>query len=309
MNVPAALRGPAGAAIGLAVLALVLAFFSVGDHARRDAAYGRGQVAAFELGVMAGLRERQGATTAKPLRVEFVQEGGPLWVGEALEAAFADDPAFEVGTSAHLIRAEVIANDTVIVTAPSLFRQGWGLRLPAPLRIRLLPWIVALASGFGIGIALRWRALGVAGLACGVLAQGLAWGVGWPSPTPELTWIQAVSTSPLGSAVTRLAVGLTQTQSALAIGLLVMCAMLIGFDHRRSRGRGGPLLIGGSAGVIGAVLLLEAGSRTGLGSWASGGLGLPCCLCIVGSWACAAWLIRPWVRPASKETTVESSAS
>ncbi len=309
MNVPAPLRGLGGVAIGLALLAFAFSFFSVGDHARRDAAYARGSVAAFELGVMAGLRERQGATTAKPLRVEFVQEGGPLWVGEALQAAFADDPAFEVGASAHLIRAEVIANDTVIVIAPSLFRQGWGLRLPAPLRIRLLPWVVALASGLGIAVALRWRTLGVAGLAAGLLAQGLTWGVGWPSPTPELTWVQAVSTSALGSAVTRLAVGLTQTQAAFAIGLLVMCALLIGFDHRRSRGRGGPLLIGGSAGVIGAVLLLEAGSRTGLGSWASGGVGLVCCLCIVGAWVCAALLIRPWARAASEESPSEPPAS
>jgi hypothetical protein len=56
---------------------------------------------------------------------------------------------------------------------------------------------------------------------------------------------------------------LPDSTTAFGLALVAACVVLIYFDHRRSRQRGGRLLLGGLLGLLGAAAWIEAAARMG----------------------------------------------
>lgn len=254
-----------------------------------------------ELGLAAGVRDESGATTARPLPVAANQEGGPLWLHEEIERAVDRDPAFELSTGGprgrepNLVRVEVVGSEHAFGLATSLYRQGWNLRLPRPTRIRIAPFVGTIALAFGVGVALALRRLGWGLAAAGVAAQLASSWLPWPVPLQPASWSAAVREGPLGATVIAWARALPDASLAGGAGIVVLCTMLVFFDHRRSPGRGGLVLVRGLAGAAGLLLWIEAAARTGLLGWARTGAGALSLVVLVAAWA----LSVAWPRAAS----------
>lgn len=219
------------------------------------------------IAVLAGLVPAAGADARTVMPVTVVQEGGPTWIVDEAEAAVASDPVFTRGEP-HLLRIEVIEQGGTYGVRGQLWRQGWSLRAPEPLWVQPAPWIVLVSALAGAAWAWRRRgrfAQGV-GLA-GLVAQLLLWARPWPSgfvrPSLGETWREG----PLGHAVLEVARGLPDVSVALGAGVVTLCAVLMVFDHRRSPGRGGGLVVMGTLAMLGLVAFIEASLRAGMVPW------------------------------------------
>ncbi len=217
-----------------------------------------------ELARLAGLRDPNGVPTgADALPVRVVQEGGPLWIEPELVAAATAEGSFAPGEGPHLLRIEVVATDHAIAMRPALWRRGWSIALSQPVVAWTAPrWavlcgalgVLALALGVGRGIALA---------ASGLAAQVAAAWIAWPAPTPPPGWTERLSAGPLATWIRHGAQRLPDSATAIGIAVIAACAVLIAFDHRRSRGQGGRLMLGGIAGLAGALAWVEAALRLG----------------------------------------------
>jgi len=252
----------------LAALVLALAtWVSVATPVERVGALqvrAQARLALVELGGLSGLRDVRGrVAVARPLAVEIVQEGGPLWIQRGMSDSVAEDPAMELRASHHHLRLEVVERRPCWAIGVSLFRQGWSLRLPDVVRVQLTPWVAVVAAFFG-AFAL-WRGVRVGGalFLTGIAAQALARLPGWPVPPGAPALAEAVWQGPLLAALRVVARGLPERTEGLAVGLLVLCTLLALFDHRHSRHRGGALLVQAALGWMGTVGWIEAGLRTG----------------------------------------------
>ncbi len=252
--------------LALVLLSLALSFLGVASGLENTAPERARHVVA-TLAHLGGLQGSDGEV-GRPLRISVNQEGGPLWVTPAVEAAAQAHPAFEVvGDGVGTIRVEVIADDAHLALRGGLYRQGWNLRTEYPARIRVLPWIGMLSLGLGLAIAFGTRRLGWGLLSAGLLAQGLASALAWPAEVPEVPWAEAVRDGPLGRAVIDLALSLPDSAVAIGAGIVTLCLVLVGFDHRRSSGQGGALLVAGTLGAVGLVAWVEAAARVGVIAW------------------------------------------
>ena len=294
-------RLPSPRAIAIVAALCVIALLASARIDRADAARlavrERLARALVELGTSAGLRDESGTPTLRPLPVAANQEGGPLWLHEEIERAIDDDPAFELGPGersaggeSNLVRVEVVGSEHALGLAVSLYRQGWNLRLPTPVRVRIAPWVATIALVLGAGVALAGRRLGWGLAAAGVAAQSFGAWLPWPVPLQPASWSAAVREGPLGASVIAWARALPDASLAVGAGIVVLCTILVFFDHRRSPGRGGLALVRGLAGAAGLLLWVEAAARVGLFGWARTGAGALCLVVLVAAWALSvAW--------------------
>lgn len=250
----------------LVALAVLLSLFN-GD-ALQSAGQERAARVVDGLARLGGLVSSTGEPTSRALKVHVVQDGGPSWVSEAVEAALSDHPAYEVTErSPSMVRIEVIADADHLALRGSLFRQGWNLGTEFPMRIRVLPWIpfVALALGW---IVVRWRRRMVWGaVVTASTAVVLDRVIGWPADIPVIPWVDDVRAGPLSAAFIDVASRLPDSSIALGAGVVTLCAVLIVFDHRRSSGRGGKLMASGLLAVGCGAIGLEVAARCGLLPW------------------------------------------
>jgi hypothetical protein len=269
----------------LSVLALLASARIDRDEASRFAARTAIASALVQLGTLAGVRDESGAVTLRPLPVAAALEGGPLWLRDELEAGIEADPAFELADSPNLVRVEVVGSEHAYGLAAALFRQGWNLRLPRPVRVRVAPWVSTVSVVLGLLVAFGVRRLGIGLAVTGIAAQlTLSW-LPWEVPLTPASWGAAVREGPLGVAVVDWARGLPAHSLAIGVGVVVLCAILMYFDHRRSRSRGGLLLVGGIAGTVGLLLWAEAAARAGALGWGRTTTGV-LALCILAvAWA------------------------
>ena len=277
-------------AIVAALSVLVLLLSASVDHEAASQRAARNALSSVlvQLGTKAGVRDPSGAVTLRPLPVEAVLEGGPLWLRGDLEAAIEADPAFELGDSPHLVRVEVVGSARAYGLAGSLFRQGWYDRLPHPVRVRIAPWVATVTAVFGLLLAFAVRRVGAGLAAAGVAAQLTSAALPWQVPLSPSSWSVAVSEGPLGAAVIRWARGLPDQTLAIGIGVVVLCGILMYFDHKRSPKRGGLLLAGGIVGAAGLLLWVEAAARAGLLGWGPSTAGIAALSILAVAWAVVA---------------------
>jgi len=265
-----------------AVLSLVLSAFGAAA-ALPDAGVERSQRLVEQLARLAGLEPSDDARSRLPVRVN--QEGGPLWVAPAVEAAVDEHQGFErVTDGLGIIRVEVVADDTHVAMRGGLFRQGWNLRAEHPLRVRAVPWIPMLALALGLGAMRFFGRMGVGFAVAGVAAQLLDAAVAWPDAFVAVPWQAAVRDGPVGSAVTALALALPDAAVAVGAGVVTLCLVLVVFDHRRSSGKGGTMLAAGMLGVLGMLVWVEAAARCGMGAWIGTAVGAASILAMALAW-------------------------
>ena len=207
-----------------------------------------------------------------------------MWIGASLEDVVARDDAFEAADGPHQLVAEVAGAERALGIRLSLQRRGWTIRSPEPVRLRLAPWIATVAGVLG-ALSLRWfRRVGAGLLVAGVLAQALLASVPWPPPVrgPEL--FEGWTSGPLGLWVRDAALALPDNAVAIGAGLVALCLMLVAFDHRRSRRKGGTLLASGLMGAMGLVAWIEVAWRVGAGAAVWTGWGAASLLALVGLW-------------------------
>lgn len=237
-----------------------------------------------ELGRLAGVRDGEGRSTGATLQVQVVQNGGELWVGEAIAAAVDDDPAFARGDAPHLITVEVVHAGPATAVRMGLWRRGWSLGAPRPVVARAAPWVALLALAMGALLRAVGRRPGSSLLVAGVLAQAGTLLLPWPGPGARPGLLKEWQAGPLGTSVRLLAERLPDVSTAVGGGVIALCLLLAAFDHRRSRGRGGGLVLFGLLGVLGLSLLLEAAVR----------VGVPCALEQVGGWIALLGALGLW---------------
>ena len=281
------------ALIGL-VMAILGAVFAGGARTRQLAVEDVAVDALDELALLAGLRDDSGnLMRPDPMAVEVIQDGGPLWVQGAVEAAVDENLYFTRGNSPHLLRAEVIDVSGGAALQLHLWRAGWDLRVPEPRRVRIGPWAAIVGAILGAFAAFFSRRLSWGLVTAGILSQlllGLA-----PLPAdlfPPRPLLKTWSEGPLVRRTLQTVDNLSSMEIAIVAAILAACLVLVAFDHRRSREKSEGNLDLGSAGLaallgtIGVVAWIEAASRGALlmalhprGDWYAGwgaliGLGL-----------------------------------
>lgn len=267
--------------------ALTIALTSPPADARKHQLTVQARLALLDLGMLAGLRDARGnPAVANPIAVMVVQDGGPTWVRGAVEAAASRDAVWSPSPSSpHLLRVAVVEGEATMALGFSLYRQGWNLARPQPVRLHHAPASSVVAAAVGTAVARRWRAPAWGLALAGGAAQGFAALASWPEPPGAGEGSTAWSEGPLGLVVRALARHLTDGAEAVLVGLIVLCLVLVAFDHRRSRRRGGRLLVAGLVGALGAAAWFEASLRTGWLGFAVTPPGIATAmLVIVGAW-------------------------
>lgn len=265
------------ALVGALLACLALAW--LGGEATREVALERmAERELDELALLAGVVDDQGQPLRdEPLPVEVVQDAGSLWIAPAVERAVDASGSFVTGKSPHLLRVEVIEDPRAIALQLHLWRAGWQLRTPEPLRVRTSPWMLVVAGLLGAAAALLVRRVSL-GLACaGLLAQIL---LALIAPPAELfaprSLVDEWRQGPLFGRLVPAIDAMTPIELAIAAALVCLCLILVAFDHRRSRAREGALDLGSATlfatlGAIGLIGLIEAALRSSfvaaLGHW------------------------------------------
>lgn len=283
------------AAILIAVAA-ASGFLAGGEAVERRFARQRMSAELVELAHQGGIRDASGdVLLSTPLPVGVAQSGGPLWVTEELTAAVEADEALRIEEGAHRVMAEVVGASPAIALRLSLERQGWLLRTPRPLRLRTAPWVAVLSAILGVFTLRFIRRLGAALAVAGLLAQGTVALLPWPPVLASRGLVDSWSSGPLGIGLRRFAVSLPDEAFAIGLGVVVMCTILVAFDHRRSRNRGGNLLLWGALGLVGAIAWVEAAVRVG------GAAALPTMPGLVAAVGLVALYVAGWRRFVSKQ--------
>lgn len=219
-----------------------------------------------DLDVVAGLRDPTGARTAvQPVAVAIEVEG-PAWVAAAIEEAAANDDVYAVRGGPHRILGELVVTPPSVALRVSLERRGWVLH-GAAVRRRLQPALAVVPALVGVA-AWAWSRRGALAIVlAAIVAQVLLAVWPWPTGLAAPRWSADVVAGPMGALVVRLARGMDDTAVALAAGVVALTAVLAVFDHRRSRTRGGRVLVSGVVALVGAVAWLEAAGRASVGAW------------------------------------------
>jgi hypothetical protein len=257
-----------------------------------------------ELALLANLRDEQGQLLRDDrFVVEVVQDGGSLWIAPTVERAVDDSEWFVTGNSPHLLKVEVVEDPRAIALQLHLWRGGWELRAPEPLRVRTTAWMIPIACLLGAATALLLRRISVGLLVAGVVAQLLLGTIIPPRELfpPQTTWLEW-QTGPLLGRLLPWIGSMGPIHLAIAVALISLCLVLVGFDHRRSKSDGDELdLLGASVlallGTAGLIGLVEAVFRSGFWAALSGVAGVLALLGIVLAWVPALSLAREgWLR-------------
>jgi len=269
-------------------LSLVLSAFGAAASLP-DAGEERAEALVEQMVRLAGLESD--ARARIPVRVN--QEGGPLWVGEAVTRAVEEHPAVRLAEDGlGIVRVEVVADPTHVAMRGGLFRQGWNLRSEHPLCMRCVPWAMMVALGLGLGAMVVTRRMGLGLAVAGVAAQLIERLVSWPEGFVAIPWSDQVKDGPLGRAVVDLALALPEGGVALGAGIVTLCAVLMVFDHRRSSGRGGAMLAATVIGIAGVLMWAEAAARCGVGAWIGSPAGAASILSMALAWGQQARTLR-----------------
>ncbi|PRQ09293.1 hypothetical protein [Enhygromyxa salina] len=253
------------------ILACLGALWSNGAATRRASTYAMAGDSLAELALLAGIADDDGQLQrGEPMPVEVISDGGPLWVLDSVERAVAGDPHFSSGDSPHLLRAEVIDARGGVALQLHLWRAGWELRTPEPRRVRIAAWAAVVAAIVGAALALYVQRVSVGVAAAGVLAQ-LFLAID-PLPRelfPPQRLVDEWAAGPLIGRVIPLIRGLEGLELGVVAAALAGSLVLVGFDHKRTRGRDGDVGLGSatltaSLGTIGAIAWIEAASRGSL---------------------------------------------
>lgn len=273
-----------GVAAVAAVLSLVLSMFGAAS-ALEEAGVERSTRVVEQLVRLAALDSEDGVDPRRRLPVRVNQEGGPLWVTPAVEAAVTEQPSLVLADDGvGIVRMEVLSDETHLALRGGLFRQGWSLRSEHPIQVRIKPWIPMLALALGLVVMTLSRRMGVGFAVAGVAAQLLDVAVAWPTEFIGIPWRSQVRDGPIGSAVIDLALGLPDTAVAVGAGVVTLCMVLVAFDHRRSSGKGGAMLAAGLLGVLGIMIWAEAAARCGMGPWIGTAAGAASILAMALAW-------------------------
>ena len=291
------------AVVGLLLACLALPW--LGGAATREAALASlASRSLDDLALLANLRDDQGTLLRdEPFPVEVVQDGGSLWILPAIEHAVDESPWFQTGNSPHLLRVEVIEDPRALALRLHLWRGGWELRSPEPLRIRTQPWVLVVGGLLGaVGAVLVRRAsMGLA--LAGVLAQLLLAFVVPPVDVfaPQTNWLEWQS-GPLFGRLLPWIAAMRSIDLAIALGVITLCLVLVGFDHRRSKSHDDLNLVSASLlallGSAGVIALVEAAFRSGFVASLSHAWGLLALFGLVLAWVPALaqareqWLVQ-----------------
>lgn len=269
--------------VGAAVLVSLLLTLFGASAALPSAGPERADRVVAQLVALAGLEASDDPRSKLPVRVN--QEGGPLWLTDAVEAAVERDPALRLtDDGVGLVRVEVVSDETHLALRGGLFRQGWNLRSEHPLRVRVVPFIPMLALALGLGAVVFTRRRGIGFAVAGIVAQALDRLVGWPDAFVDVPWTAQLRDGPLGGAVIDLARAMPDSGVALGAGVVTLCMVLVAFDHRRSSGKGGAMLAAGLAGALGLTVWLEAAARCGMAGWIGTAAGAGSILAMALAW-------------------------
>lgn len=255
------------------VLSLLASIFAGGEATRKSAMEGLATRSLAELSFLAGVRGQDGERLrSEPLEVQVVLEGGEWWIRDAVVDAVDASPDFDTGDSQHLLRIETVQAQSVIALQLRLWRQGWDLRTPDTMRVRVAPWAGVFAGVLGAVLGFFvWR-VGAGLLVAGLMAQAMVAGLPWPAETiPPVSWSDEVLTGPLLGTAIGATRALPSWGMPAAIAVIVFCVVLIAFDHRHSKGRKDSLPITSVASMTllaggGGLLWVEAATRAGLWS-------------------------------------------
>ncbi|WP_146156177.1 hypothetical protein [Enhygromyxa salina] len=253
------------------IVACVGALLSAGAPTREAAVEAMAARSLDELGLLAGVADDEGELLREePLGVEVISDGGPLWAVDSVERAVGASPYFALANSPHLLRTEIIDERGAIALQLHLWRGGWELREPEPLRARVAPWAAVVAGLFGAALALFTRRLSVGIAGAGALAQlGLALD---PLPRhlfPPRGLLDAWANGPLFGRLVPMIRQMSSLQLGIVAAALAASLVLVAFDHRRTRGRDGDVGLGPASlaallGTLGALAWVEAASRGSL---------------------------------------------
>lgn len=288
--------------LSCAVLCIGASLLADGAAMRRAAVRQIGHHGLMEVGFVAGLRRPDGSVAGgRPLPVEVVQEGGPTWLRDEIVKVVDADPAFEERPSGNMLRIEVASGEDLVAFRLHLWRVGWSVRTPGVLRMRVSPWVPAASGLLGALLAFFSHRVAVGLLLAGLLAQITAGLQPWPAPLGPQSYSQAWAEGPLWLSLTEAVRSMSDLGVSLTIGGIVLCAMLIAFDHRRSRKQGEavafvPLLVATVIGFVALVAWAEAGLRFGLWAWMTTWMGWLGLAALGGAWLPAALRARERLR-------------
>lgn len=274
----------------LVVLALVFGI-AVGTERTRETAVAQMAYQGLEeLAPLAGLRDDSGARLGDPLPVVVVQDSGPGFTGDAVRSAVANHPDFVEGDSRHLLRIELVRDGRHHALALHLWRQGWELRTPDPVRLIIAPWIAVIAAILGLAVSFWRRNLSLGALTAGLGAQIALASMPWPATfTPRLGFAQRVARGPLVTRVQSLVAIPDRLLLPVAAAIVVFCLVLVAFDHKRSKDKDGAIGLGTASltavfGAAGVLLWLEAAGRCGFLAMLSTASGVLAALALAGAY-------------------------
>jgi len=260
-------RAPAAATVLLAgVVALAIA--SDRDDLARSVVPALARTELGELDRLAGLREDDGQRTGSEALPVGVRADGPPWIAESIADIVAADDAYAVRGGPHAIVGELVVVPTAVALRLSLERRGWLLHAPA-MRRRLQPALAVVPAVVGIATWAWTRRVAIGIVIAGVLAQLVLASWPWPVELVAPRGGSELASGPLGALVLAVARRMDRVGIAVAGGVIAASTVLAMFEHRRSRGRGGPALVVGVLGVLGAIAWIEAAGRASVGAWAT----------------------------------------
>ncbi|GEM_PF-2217560 len=259
-----------GALFGV-VLACLAALWAAGPSTRELGVEAVAEDALDDLALLASLRDERGQPLrGEPMAVEVIQDGGPMWVREAVIEAVEASPDFAVGNSPHLLRVEVIDERAGVALQLHLWRAGWDLRMPEPRQVQIAPWAAVVGMILGALAGVFARRVSVTLVVGGVCAQLLL----ALDPLPEAlfppksmvaTWTEG----PLLRRVLGAIDAMSSVHLAMAAAVVAASLVLVAFDHRNSRERDdsvdlGSVSLAALLGSVGSLAWLEAASRGSL---------------------------------------------
>jgi len=286
-------------ALGLALLCVLAAARIDSEAARRATMEDAAAESLRRLAFVAGLVDGGGvATRADPFGVVVVQQGGPNWIGDGVRDALARQSNFVEDQSAHLLRVQAATGPHVLSVQLRLWRQGWDVRGPQPVRVHYAPWLALVAGLLGVAVAASAQRVDVGVFAAGATAQLGVWTLPRPSSLGYIQlagdggpWSQRWGYSSLLSALDR---GDPALLTAVLGGVLATSLVLVVFDHRRSAGQADALSLPAATltaalFAVGGSAWIEAAARTSLGSVLMFPATLVALGALLGTWICVAW--------------------
>lgn len=253
------------------ILACVGGLLADGKSTREVVLRGMATRSLDELALLAGVAGDEGELLRDDeMAVEVVADGGPTWGLTSVEAAVDHNRYFAREPSRHILRAEVIEEQGAMALQLHLWRAGWELREPEPSRARIASWTAVLGGVLGAVVALFVGRISVGLASAGLIAQvALALD---PIPRelfPPRRLTEVWASGPLVLSVSDAINDMGTIGFGLLFAVLAGCFVLVGFDHKRTRGGEDDLGLSTASltallGTVGVLAWLEAAGRASL---------------------------------------------